>query len=1101
MGTITPGTASSQAATGNSTTQITVSMPATAPAGNLLVVIIGAKPETLVGDTTPPTGWTYQAAASGTGGTGTFAADTGLTSVSVYTKVADGTEAGGTVNFAMTGTNDANDVVAAVCIPFGGTDLVWEIAGTKGDDTTTGTPFTATGAADPGLQSGDYLIAAGIIPTDVTTPAQFSAETLSATGATFGAVTEVIEFDTTLGYDLGGVVVYAPVTGGPSSSAPTFSATAGGTTTNVAGPIAFLRIRNTALVATTVAATSTVPDYLYGFPVEPGAYQVRGLTTVQGVASIATPARELAVASATSQGSLDGTVVVGDDRVGYAAIIDSPLDGSLVGASGIDVVATLYTGAGTPYAIQAQVSTVSDFATTVDDATSELIGDGDQVVIPLTGLSASTTYYVRARAGDPDADLWSEWTTTVTVATSSSIGEGYAYLYASDVDTTTPTPHIWWTTYDPDALTIHIVGSGFGATSATYGASVQADYVGGTTNLTILSWSQTADANAGAARTIDFRVGADAQYDTIVAATPTGIDDQGIGVTVILADGPESDPGYGYGPDLPADRPNTGWWVEIRDFFDPDVRLATLHNYKELSFTKPLGDVGIGSVTFSRDDPIREIMITTTDEPEGRALLTFPSYWSFYQDGAERFRMLYEGKAKDISKAGEPESIIITGTGRATELSWAPVLPHNWPTNDKARPRKWNDSVWAESFVTLFNEAVDRGEIVDLTLTFTRTHDSYGMPWTILGDREIEIGENLLDLLQTTADVEEFDWFVSATGKVHAAPILGQDLSMTVRFFQATSVNEIGGVEDRRDLRNRVYVEGTTGRVSVVDHDLSQGRWGMRAMYLRSDEANTQRQRLRVARGTLRATRHPTREKSVRVPIEHRDPVTNESYGRTLFVDYGLGDTIGIGPKIDNESGQPVPQRDVRVQEIAVTVADGQAEAELVFESRSERTVERARRLLQQRFGAWSSAKTARQGKTPVANLRDTDAEFPIIDDALVFNPNDGLWHNNRPMYQYPFFYFGAVDYTGTEMYVPVDADRTIRRVTARLAVASSSQMVLELKRNDVVVHTMTIPAGAKRHRDAGLVIPINEDDDLSLAVVDPGSGAENLQYIAEAGI
>ena len=116
----------------------------------------------------------------------------------------------------------------------------------------------------------------------------------------------------------------------------------------------------------------------------------------------------------------------------------------------------------------------------------------------------------------------------------------------------------------------------------------------------------------------------------------------------------------------------------------------------------------------------------------------------------------------------------------------------------------------------------------------------------------------------------------------------------------------------------------------------------------------------------------------MKVPFEHLDPITQESYGRSLFIDYGLGDIVGFGPKIDADSGDPVSSRDVKVQEIGVTVnSTGQTEVDLTFESKVERIMERARRLLQARMGAWSSAKTARQGKLPVANLRDTDAEFP----------------------------------------------------------------------------------------------------------------------------
>ena len=430
--------------------------------------------------------------------------------------------------------------------------------------------------------------------------------------------------------------------------------------------------------------------------------------------------------------------------------------------------------------------------------------------------------------------------------------------------------------------------------------------------------------------------------------------------------------------DGPASRPGSGWEVHIYDLFNPGTRLAQIPRFKEFSFTRPLNDVGSGSVTFSMSDPIRDILLPTEDQEEGRYLFTFPLYISFVYDGSERFRMIYEGKEKEPLKPEEPEVMTLTGSGRAAEMAWGIVLPANYPSNTKAWARKRQDTTWAQLFVTLWNEAKDRGEIQNLELAFSRDADSYGVPWSTLGDREVEIGTSLLDLLQTYADAEEFEWLVSPNGRLFAAPVLGQDLSMDVRFFGAVNIQEAGKLEERRDIRNRIYVEGNTGRISMAESGASQERWGLRAMYLRSEEAKTERQRMRVALGTLRQTKRPQRENSIKVPMDQRDPVTDESYGRALFTDYHLADTIGFGPRIEPRFGEPKPSRDVKVQEIGINVKDGHTDVELLFETRAERMAERAKRLLQQRFGAWSSAKTARMGKSPVSNLRDTDAEFPI---------------------------------------------------------------------------------------------------------------------------
>ena len=101
---------------------------------------------------------------------------------------------------------------------------------------------------DPGITTADMVLVFGGIASDVTTPAEFSAETLTATGLTSGSVSEIGEPETTQGNDLGGVLCRWTPTGGPSSGVATFSATAAATNTNTAGPIILVRAREGAAV-------------------------------------------------------------------------------------------------------------------------------------------------------------------------------------------------------------------------------------------------------------------------------------------------------------------------------------------------------------------------------------------------------------------------------------------------------------------------------------------------------------------------------------------------------------------------------------------------------------------------------------------------------------------------------------------------------------------------------------------------------------------------------------------------------------------------------------------------------------------------------------
>ena len=134
------------------------------------------------------------------------------------------------------------------------------------------------GTSPTAFLAGDMAIWGMCIPTDVTTPSQFSAQAITATGATFGTAVEFIEPDSTTGNDIGGYLAYATVTSGSSTTAPTVTTTLAGTLTNVRGPVVLLRIRET---------------QAYTLDAQPGPFSVTGqdatLTYVRNLALDAQP--------------------------------------------------------------------------------------------------------------------------------------------------------------------------------------------------------------------------------------------------------------------------------------------------------------------------------------------------------------------------------------------------------------------------------------------------------------------------------------------------------------------------------------------------------------------------------------------------------------------------------------------------------------------------------------------------------------------------------------------------------------------------------------------------------------------------------------------
>ncbi len=246
---------SASAVANSAVVTIAPSYPASIANGDLLVMIIGMKPSTACSGSigAAPEGWTAISSGSltGAGGYGCVApaADTGDTNVFSYYKVAEGNETG--TQLVRLATNNA---AWAQIYRFTNATEDWSLAATTGSDTSAGSVSIAM-SADPGVASGDHILGAMVIPTDITTPSQFSSEALSQSGITFGTVTEVSEPDSTTGNDIGGFVVRSSASSGTSAGVPTMTATAGGTTTNVRGPGIFIRIRATGTITYQAAGT------------------------------------------------------------------------------------------------------------------------------------------------------------------------------------------------------------------------------------------------------------------------------------------------------------------------------------------------------------------------------------------------------------------------------------------------------------------------------------------------------------------------------------------------------------------------------------------------------------------------------------------------------------------------------------------------------------------------------------------------------------------------------------------------------------------------------------------------------------------------------
>lgn len=234
----------------------------TYPAGilstDVVLLFLGQKPTTANGGSVNaiPAGWTLREELLAAGGYGTtLGVDTGNTNLWVFSQDAPVTGQTGSVTVTVGGNNVAWGFI--VRIPTGGGALGYGSA--TGQQTTTPTsPMSialTNGATATDFATGDIAIWAMCIPTAVTTPNQFSAQAVTATGAVFATAVELREPDSTLSNDIGGYSAYAFVDSGSSTTAPTVVTNVAGTLTNVRGPVVLLRVREVVAITATIDFT------------------------------------------------------------------------------------------------------------------------------------------------------------------------------------------------------------------------------------------------------------------------------------------------------------------------------------------------------------------------------------------------------------------------------------------------------------------------------------------------------------------------------------------------------------------------------------------------------------------------------------------------------------------------------------------------------------------------------------------------------------------------------------------------------------------------------------------------------------------------------
>ncbi|PJC30045.1 hypothetical protein CO052_00090, partial [Candidatus Saccharibacteria bacterium CG_4_9_14_0_2_um_filter_41_9] len=200
------------------TGSITPAIPTAQVTGDMMLCFVGTKPYDGVNTISGATGW--DSLGKVTDGTVGVGKSRGSMQVEVFYKVATSdTETNPTID------NSTNKVSGAVVIVFQKTTGTgWLIAGDGGGDATSGTGFSVTAGSNPGITSGDMIVAYAALMDNLQTQSSISVTATSATIATF-TESPATDLTTTSGFDMSMSGGYAAVTAGTATAAPVYAST------------------------------------------------------------------------------------------------------------------------------------------------------------------------------------------------------------------------------------------------------------------------------------------------------------------------------------------------------------------------------------------------------------------------------------------------------------------------------------------------------------------------------------------------------------------------------------------------------------------------------------------------------------------------------------------------------------------------------------------------------------------------------------------------------------------------------------------------------------------------------------------------------------
>lgn len=398
-----------------------------------------------------------------------------------------------------------------------------------------------------------------------------------------------------------------------------------------------------------------------------------------------------------------------------------------------------------------------------------------------------------------------------------------------------------------------------------------------------------------------------------------------------------------------------GYEVRVLDPRDFTTVIAVINDYSQLMIGPELNGPGLGSISMDADSPFWR-----TTLPNGHAATTILDYeclWQVREDGEVRFEWLGTNVEERLLEDGETRGISVSGQGSAQVLGWGCILRPGFPAPARDGPLattspgrltggyNWQFPVtWSAMriWLHLLRECQARGTIPWVTPMFTANADSGGRAWEIVrtpntvadpGDGiRPEQGTTMLELLniQTGQDNTKFEamraeWVMYPGFKLHVRKVIGQHREKQVIFFEG-GMEEKSRTRTREQIANYMVTIDVNGETSLAADSTSMTHWNKREM-LQNQNQNITNPARRNALSQVFLQQHKDEQDQwvIQVPYDQA--------GRRIFVDYDLGDWIGVSTFTAAGESSVTPYR---VVALTVTVQEGVPKLELHLNSTLE---------------------------------------------------------------------------------------------------------------------------------------------------------------------